>query len=369
MREIVRRLCGVAWSAVMTDAVSAASAPALVPMLPNHRFDEAALTGYLAGRVPGAESGCVIRRFQGGQSNPTFHLQTSAGGYVLRKKPGGMLLPSAHAVDREFRVLSALTGTDVPVPRLWLFCDDPGVIGTPFYIMDYLPGRIYSDRRMPDVDPAHRRAAFLDMARVLGRLHRLKPDAVGLGDFGRAGNYVGRQIDRWTKQYGAANLEPEPAMDNLTEWLSDRAPKLADETTIVHGDYRLGNLIFHPIEPEVRAVLDWELSTLGHPLADLAYCCLAWRTRPEEEGLLGVDVPGLPSEAEFVTAYSATAGRPMPADLDVFVVFSLFRWAAIVAGIYRRALDGNASDANAVNVAGGKFRRLARRGWEIAQGC
>jgi aminoglycoside phosphotransferase (APT) family kinase protein len=345
-----------------------AAAPALVPVLPNHRFDEAALASYLAGRVPGAENGCVIHQFQGGQSNPTFHLETPAGAYVLRKKPGGTLLPSAHAVDREFRVLSALTGTDVPVPRLRLFCDDPGVIGTPFYVMDYLPGRIYADRRMPDVDPAHRRAAFLDMARVLGRLHSLQPDTVGLADFGRSGNYVVRQIDRWTKQYRAANLEPEPSMDSLIAWLSDHAAKLADETTIVHGDYRLGNLIFHPTEPRVRAVLDWELSTLGHPLADLAYCCLPWRTRPEEEGLLGVEVPGLPSEAEFVAAYSAAAGRPVPAEFDIFVVFSLFRWAAIVAGIYRRALDGNASDANAVNVAGGKFRRLARRGWEIADG-
>jgi aminoglycoside phosphotransferase (APT) family kinase protein len=340
-----------------------------VPVLPNHRFDEAALAHYLAGQVPGAESGCVIRQFQGGQSNPTFHLQTPAGAYVLRKKPGGTLLPSAHAVDREFRVLSALTGTDVPVPRLWLFCDDPSVIGTPFYVMDYLPGRIYIDRRMPDVDPPHRRAAFLDMAHVLGRLHIIEPDAVGLADFGRSGNYVGRQIDRWTKQYRAAKLESEPAMDSLITWLSARAPKLKDETTIVHGDYRLGNLIFHPTEPRVRAVLDWELSTLGHPLADLAYCCLAWRTRPEEEGLLGVDVPGLPSETEFVAAYSLAAARPVPAELDIFIVFSLFRWAAIVAGIYRRALDGNASDANAVNVAGGKFRRLARRGWEIAEGC
>jgi aminoglycoside phosphotransferase (APT) family kinase protein len=342
------------------------TAPALVPVLPNHRFDEAALARYLSGHLPGAESGCVIRQFQGGQSNPTFHLQTSAGAYVLRKKPGGTLLPSAHAVDREFRVLSALAATDVPVPRLRLFCDDAGVIGTPFYVMDYMPGRIYADRRMPDVDPAHRRAAFLDMARVLGRLHKLAPDQVGLADFGRSGNYVARQIDRWTKQYHAANLEPEPAMDRLIEWLSCKAAAIVDETAIVHGDYRLGNLILHPTEPRVSAVLDWELSTLGHPLADLAYCCLPWRTRPEEEGLLGLDVPGLPSEAEFVAAYGAEAGRAVPQEFDIFIVFSLFRWAAIVAGIYRRALDGNASDANAVKVAGGKFRRLARRGWEIA---
>ena len=353
----------------MTDNVSIENAPALVPVLANHRFDEAALLRYLSGRIPGVESGCVIHQFQGGQSNPTFHLQTSTGAYVLRKKPGGKLLPSAHAVDREFRVMSALAATDVPVPRLWLFCDDPSVIGTPFYVMNYLVGRVYADRHMPGVDPVHRRASFLDMARVLGHLHRLRPDDVGLADFGRSGNYVTRQIDRWTKQYRAANLEPEPAMDQLIEWLSHHATALVDETTIVHGDYRLGNLILHPSEPRVCAVLDWELSTLGHPLADLAYCCLPWRTQPEEQGLLGLDVPGLPSEAEFVAAYSTEAGRSVPEDLDVFIVFSLFRWAAIMAGVYRRALDGNASDANAVKIAGGKFRRLARRGWEIADRC
>jgi aminoglycoside phosphotransferase (APT) family kinase protein len=341
------------------------SAPALVPVLPNHRFDEAALARYLADKLPGFAQGCTVRQFQGGQSNPTFCLATPDGAYVLRKKPGGKLLPSAHAVDREFRILKALAETDVPVARARLLCEDPSVIGTIFYVMDYLPGRIYADRAMPGVDADHRRAAFMDMARVLGRLHALKPDEIGLGDFGRSGNYVGRQIDRWTKQYRAAGLEDEPAMERLIPWLTEREA-VPDETTIAHGDYRLGNLILHPREPRVIAVLDWELSTLGHPLADLAYCCLAWRTSPELQGIAGLNVPGLPTEREFVACYSAAAGRPVPADLDVFVVFSLFRWAAIVAGVYRRALDGNASDPNAVSVAGEKFHRLARRAWEIA---
>ncbi|TGE01649.1 phosphotransferase [Methylobacterium nonmethylotrophicum] len=339
----------------------------LVPVLDNHRFDEAGLQRYLAPRLPGAGDGLVVRQFQGGQSNPTFHLATPGGAYVLRKKPGGVLLPSAHAVDREYRVLGALAATDVPVPRARLYCDDPAVIGTPFYVMDHLAGRVYPERDMPGVDPEHRRAAFLDAARILGRLHRIDPAAIGLADYGRPGNYIERQVARWTKQYRAADLAPEPAMDRLIAWLAAHA-SVPDETRIAHGDYRLGNLMLHPDEPRVIAVLDWELSTLGHPLADLAYCLLPWRTTPAEQGLMGRDVPGLPREAEFVAAYSEAAGRPVPADLDVFVVFSLFRWAAIVAGVYRRALDGNASDANAVHVAGEKFRRLARRGEEIAHG-
>ena len=350
----------------MADA-AAQEGPALVEVLPNHRFDEAALARYLAERLPGFSHGCVVRQFHGGQSNPTFHLSTQDGAYVLRKKPGGKLLPSAHAVDREHRVLKALSDTDVPTPKVRLLCEDPTVIGTIFYVMDYLPGRIYADRAMPGVDADHRRAAFLDMASVLGRLHRLSPAAIGLGDFGRPGNYVGRQIDRWTKQYRSAQVSEEPAMERLIPWLEARAA-VPDETTIAHGDYRLGNLILDPTEPRVIAVLDWELSTLGHPLADLAYCCLPWRTTPDLQGIVGLDTPGLPTEAEFVARYSEEAGRPVPANLDFFVVFSLFRWAAIVVGVYRRALDGNASDPNAVTVAGEKFRRLARRGWEIADG-
>lgn len=350
----------------MADAATQEGGPALVPVLPNHRVDEEALVRYLADRLPGFAEGCTVRQFQGGQSNPTFHLATPAGNYVLRKKPGGKLLPSAHAVDREYRIMKALADTDVPVPRVRLLCNDPEVIGTIFYLMDHCPGRIYADRSMPDVDPEHRRAAVQDMARVLGRLHRVRPNAVGLDDFGKPGNYVGRQIDRWTKQYRAANLDPEPAMERLIPWLAERVPAITDETTIAHGDYRLGNLILHPVEPRVVAVLDWELATLGHPLADLSYFLLPWRTSPDLQGIVGLDVPGMPSEAEVVAWYSEAAGRPVPADLGVFVVFSVFRWAAIVAGVYRRALDGNASDANAAATAGDKFRRLARGAWEIA---
>jgi aminoglycoside phosphotransferase (APT) family kinase protein len=346
----------------MADLIVNAS-PELVPVLANHRFDEVALTRYLAQRLPDFADGCVVRQFQGGQSNPTFHIETKHDAYVLRKKPGGALLPSAHAVDREYRILKALSSTDVPVPHVRLLCEDPEVIGTIFYVMNYLPDRIYIDRAMPGVDAAHRRATFQDMASVLARLHRLQPESVGLGDFGRSGNYIGRQIERWTRQYQAARLEPEPAMDRLMAWLVAH-PAVADETTIAHGDYRLGNLIVHPTEPRVIAVLDWELSTLGHPLADLAYCCLPWRLPPDLQGLVGLDVPGLPTEAEFVASYCAEVGRAVPESMGFFIVFSLFRWAAIVAGVYRRALDGNAADARAEE-AGTKFRKLARMGQEI----
>ena len=337
----------------------------LVPVLPNHRFDEAAMVRYLAPLLPGIEQGCTVRQFQGGQSNPTFHLATTGGEYVLRKKPPGTLLASAHAVEREFRVMQALACTDVPVPQMRLLCEDPGVIGTSFYVMDFEPGRIFADRAMPGVDPAHRAAAYIDVARVLARLHAVDSVAVGLGDFGRTGRYVARQIDRWTRQYRAARLEAEPAMDWLIEWLTAHLPQ-EDETTIVHGDYRLGNLILHPTLPRVAAVLDWELSTLGHPLADLAYCCIPWRLPPEQMGLVGLDVSGLPTETEFVSAYCEAAERPVPATLEYFMVFSLFRWAAIVAGVYRRALDGNAADATRAQAAGTRFRALARGAQAIA---
>ena len=343
----------------------AAGGAELVPVLPNHRFDEAAMVRYLAPLLPGVGQGCEVRQFQGGQSNPTFHLATPGHQYVLRKKPPGTLLASAHAVEREFRVMQALAGTDVPVPHMRLLCEDPGVIGTSFYVMDFMPGRIFADRAMPGVDPAHRTAAYTDVAHVLARLHAVDPVAVGLGDFGRTGRYVARQIDRWTRQYRAARLDAEPAMDWLIDWLTAHLPQ-DDETTIAHGDYRIGNLILHPTQPRVVAVLDWELSTLGHPLADLAYCCIPWRLPPEQMGLVGLDVPGLPTETEFVSAYCVAAGRPIPATLEYFMVFSLFRWAAIVAGVYRRALDGNASDATRAQAAGTRFRALAQRAQAIA---
>lgn len=344
----------------MTEGV-----PQLVPVLENHRFDEQRLAGYLAAHLPGFAGPLRVRQFQGGQSNPTFHLRAGSREYVLRKKPPGALLPSAHAVDREYRILSALRGSDVPVPEVALFCGDDSVIGTMFYLMEYLPGRIFTDPALPTLPPAERAAIHDDMNRVLARLHGVDWQSAGLADFGRPAGYVARQIERWTKQYAAARLDAEPAMDRLTEWLAAHA-QVADETAIAHGDFRLGNLMVHPTEPRIIAVLDWELCTLGHPLADLAYNCLSWRLPAELRGIAGMDVPGIPAEADYVRAYCARTGRASVPDHEFFVAFSLFRWSAIAAGVYRRALDGNAADARGQE-AGAKFRVLARIGWDVAR--
>ncbi len=337
----------------------------LVPPLDNHRFDEARLAGYLTRELPGFTGPLTVRQFQGGQSNPTFHLHTPGAEYVLRKKPPGTLLPSAHAVDREYRVQAALAGSAVPVAPMRMLCADDAVIGTMFYIMDYLPGRVFTDRTLAGIPPTDRAAMYDDMNRVLAALHAVDWQAAGLTGFGRPQAYVARQIDRWTKQYLAANTGDLPEMEQLMRWLPAHAPA-ADETTVAHGDFRLGNLIYHPTEPRVLAVLDWELSTLGHPLADLAYNCIPWRLPVDMEGLVGAASPGIPSEAEYVAAYCQRTDRTGVPELDFFVVFSLFRWAAIAAGVYRRALDGNAADARALTI-GTKFKALAKAAWSLAQ--
>jgi aminoglycoside phosphotransferase (APT) family kinase protein len=357
----------------MTDAVNGEAppdgTPELVPVLDNHRFDEAALSRHLAGRLPGFGGEVVVRQFQGGQSNPTFHLATPSGDYVLRKKPPGRLLPSAHAVEREFRVMQALAGSGVPVPAMRLLCEDASVIGTPFFVMDHVPGRVFADRVMLAGMPAERRAIYNDLARVLASLHRVDWRAAGLGDFGRPEGYMERQVQRWTRQWEAAKVEEMPEMDRLATWLAARTG-VAEETAIAHGDYRLGNVIIHPTEPRIVAVLDWELATLGHPLADLAYACLTYHFPPGPGGAGGVlgtehGALGIPTEAEFVAAYGRAAGRPVPRDLDVFLVFSMFRLASIVAGVWRRALDGNAADPRAIGWRE-RYRSIAEAAWAIA---
>ena len=346
-------------------AAPAAGAAVLVEPREGHRFNEARLADYLQAHLPGFAGPLRVRQFQGGQSNPTFHLRTGGGEFVLRKQPPGVLLPSAHAVDREYRVQAALAGSAVPVAPVRLLCRDRDVIGTMFYVMDFLPGRVFTDRALPGLPPAERAAIYDDMNRVMAALHGVDWRAAGLDGFGRPENYVGRQIDRWSRQYLASALDPVPAMDRLMEWLPAHAPA-RDETAIAHGDFRLGNLLFHPTEPRVIAVLDWELATIGHPLADLAYNCIPWRLPVAMEGLVGAAAPGLPAEADYVAAYCRRTGRDGVPDLDVFVVFSLFRWAAIAAGVYRRALDGNAADARAIEV-GTKFRALAEAAWALAE--
>jgi len=344
------------------------AAPQLVPVLPNHRFDEAALARHLAAHLPGFAGALTVRQFQGGQSNPTFHLQAGGRAYVLRKKPPGALLPSAHAVDREFRVLEALAGSAVPVPAVHLLCSDDAVIGQMFYVMDWIDGRVFADRLLPGCTAAERAAMYDDMNRILAALHRVDWRAAGLEGFGRADGYVARQVARWSRQYEASRTEPVPAMDRLIEWLAAHLPE-SDEAAIVHGDYRVGNLIFHPREPRVVAVLDWELATIGHPLADLAYNCLAYRlTGTHDHGFPPGDLGalGLPREADYVAAYAARAGRSGIEDWEFFIVFAMFRIAAILAGVYRRGLDGNAADARALE-ASRDYRLIAERAWAIAE--
>ena len=340
---------------------------ALIEVLPNHRFDEARLAEYLSTRLEGFTAPCTIRQFQGGQSNPTFLLETAQRRYVLRKKPPGRLLPSAHAVEREYQVISALKDSSIPVPRPYLLCEDDSVIGQPFFVMAWVEGRVFADPELPGLAPAERSAVYDAMNATLANLHRVDIDRVGLRGFGRPERFIARQIARWTRQYQAAELADSPAMDRLIEWLPAQDPG-PDEVAIHHGDFRLGNLIFHRREPRVVAVLDWELSTLGHPVADLAYNCLAYRgLAPAARAKLtaGLAVEGIPSEEDYVAAYCERVGRLEIPHWPFFIVFQLFRAAAILAGVHRRALNGNAADAGALEHSS-VYRALAERAWEIA---
>ncbi len=310
--------------------------------------DPAALRTYLAPRLPGFDGEIRLTKFAGGQSNPTYRIDTSAGPYVLRRKPPGRLLKSAHAVDREYRVQSALAGTGVPVPRMRHLCEDAGVIGSAFYVMDHVPGRNFDDPRLPEVAREGRAAIVDEMNRVLAALHAVDPEAVGLGDFGPPGNYYARQLDRWTRQYRASETEPVPDMDRLIAALAGRMPPDDGQRTLVHGDYRLDNLIFAEDGPGCRAVLDWELSTLGHPYADLAAVVMQWRmpAGAEGRGLAGVDCAahGLPTDADFVAAYCARRGIVDIPDFGFCLAFAFFRMGAILQGVKTRALEGNASN-------------------------
>ena len=260
--------------------------------VPGAGLDAAALERYLAARIAGFRGPIRVHRLRGGQSNPTYRLDTPGARYVLRRKPAGRLLRSAHLVEREYQVMTALAGTGVPVPGTYLLCEDPGVAGTPFYVMDYAEGRVFRDPALPGLEAAERTAVYADMIAILGRLHRIDWHAAGLGGFGRPGNYFARQIHRWTAQYRASETDRIEPMERLIEWLPAHIPP-GDETVLVHGDFRIGNAVIHPTEPRVIAVLDWELSTLGHPLGDLAYHCLPWRFGADLEGFAGMDPAGL----------------------------------------------------------------------------
>jgi aminoglycoside phosphotransferase (APT) family kinase protein len=335
---------------------------------PVHLFDADRLAGYLRAQAGDPAANLVVEQFQGGQSNPTYRVTTAERRYVLRRKPPGTLLPSAHAVDREYRVMSALAATDVPVAKMVALCDDESVLGTAFYLMEYVEGRILWDPTLPGMTPAMRAAHYDALNRVLATLHRVDGAAIGLAGFGRPGQYIARQVARWSKQYEAGGAEPIPAMDRLREWLPQHLPP-GEETSIVHGDFRLDNVIFHASEPRVLAVLDWELSTLGHPLSDFAYQVMAWRLTPKEfRGLKGFDLAalGIPDEAAYVDAYCRRTGRTAIPHWEFYLIFNMFRIAAILHGVLSRALQGNAASQNAIE-QGSKARLVADVAWSMAQ--
>jgi aminoglycoside phosphotransferase (APT) family kinase protein len=338
------------------------------PVRAVHAFDEAALAGYLQREAGIPASGLVVQQFGGGQSNPTFLLTSGSNRFVLRKKPPGKLLKSAHQVDREYRIMKALAATDVPVPRMIALCEDESVIGTAFYVMAYLEGRIFRDPQIPGSSREERAAVYDSMNDVLARLHKVDFAGIGLGDFGRPGNYFERQISRFIQQYRAAQTEQIPEMEELIAWLPGSIP-LEDSVSIAHGDYRLENTIFHPTEPRMIAVLDWELSTIGHPLADLAYNCLGYHyINPRQGGLVGIDhgATGIPTEDEHVRRYCERTGRGPIEKWPFYVSFSLFRLASISQGVYKRGLDGNASSETAAQF-GNTCQFLAENAWRLAQ--
>ena len=340
-----------------------------VPVRETHRLDVAALERFLGARVAGFRGPITVSQYQGGQSNPTYQLVAGDRRYVLRRKPPGKLLPSAHAVDREYRIITALAGTGVPVARTYALCEDPDVIGTAFYVMDCVHGRVIADPLLPGLAPADRAAIYDSMNETLARLHLVDWRGLGLEDFGKPGNYFARQLHRWTSQYRASETESIEAVERLIAWLPEHVPA-DDATTIVHGDFRPGNLILHPTEPRVVAVLDWELSTLGHPLADLAYNCMPYRLQPDIlGGVVGSDLKslGIPSEEEYVTAYCRRTERQSLPDWDFCLAFAMFRLAAIAQGIMGRALAGTANDPNA-RERGKRARPLAEAAWAVVEG-
>ena len=343
------------------------SQPLVGDVRENHRFDAARLEAWLAAHIGDFAGPLKIDQFNRGASNPTFLLTTPTARYVLRKKPPGVLLPSAHQIDREYRIMSTLGSLGFPVPVMRALCEDDGIIGTAFYVMDFLEGRIFRDARMPGVPPTERAALYDDLNATLARLHAVDWRAAGLEDYGRPGNYFERQIGRWTKQYRGAQTETIPDMETLIDQLPARIP--ADQTvTIAHGDYRPENVMFHLTEPRVIAVLDWELSTLGHPLADLAYNCILYHSHSEQWGsLVGEDfaATGIPTEEEYVAAYCRRTGRDGVPDFNFYLAFSLFRLASIGQGVFKRNLDGIGTDTSGRDNSG--TWKLAETAREVLQ--
>ncbi|WP_417249483.1 phosphotransferase family protein [Celeribacter sp.] len=333
-------------------------------------LDTAALRDWLSRHFPednGPDVALEAEPISGGQSNPTYFVTWGSRRLVLRRKPAGAILPGAHAIEREFRVLRALEGTDVPVPRALVLEEDAEVLGTPFYVMERLEGRVFSDCALPGLRPEERRAMYLSMAETLAKLHAVRPEEVGLGDYGRPGGYFARQLRRWSEQYAQSPSPRIPALDRLIDWLPANMPADDGAVSIAHGDFRLGNMMFHPTEPRVIAVLDWELSTLGHPMGDLGFCVMPWQTAPDEYGgILGLDnaALGIPSREEFVAHYHAH--DRLKAELTRFHrAFALFRFAVIFVGIADRAGAGNAASEEAAEL-GPLAERFAIRAMQAA---
>lgn len=348
------------------------------PVAGSHLFDEAALSRYLEQHLAGFQGSLTVEMFKGGQSNPTYKLVTPSMSFVMRAKPGPVakLLPSAHAVEREFAVMRGLQGTDVPVPKMYCLCEDEAVIGRAFYVMEFMQGRVLWDQSLPGMSPAERGAIYAEMNRVIAALHKVNFTQQGLANYGKPGNYFERQMGRWSKQYTASITQPIAEMDQLMAWLPAHIPasaRDANKVGIVHGDFRLDNLMFHPTEPRVLAVLDWELSTLGHPFADFSYHCMSWHIPPGAfRGIGGLDLAslGIPTEDEYIRSYCERTGLCTPtelkADWNFYMAYNLFRLAAILQGIAKRVEAGTASSAQAAS-SGAGARQLAQMAWQFAQ--
>jgi aminoglycoside phosphotransferase (APT) family kinase protein len=348
----------------------AAQIGATVAVAPGSQFDENRLAGYLGGVIPGLTGGIALHQFQGGQSNPTFLLETGVGKLVLRRKPAGVLLASAHAVDREYRITRALFDAGLPVPEPLALCEDTDVIGSMFYVMRHVPGRAFWDPRMPGLSRDDRAAIYDSANATLAALHRVDYEAIGLGDYGKPGNYFARQISRWTRQYDASRTRDIPEMDRLIAWLPSAIPALPERTTIIHGDFSFHNLLIHPTEPRVVAMIDWELSTLGDPLGDLSYHMMEW-TRPEGvdvRGTLGgadLDALGIPSPADYARRYRERTGFDIDPTHPFYTAYNLFRIAAILQGIAGRAREGVQTAANAGEIIE-RIDPLAKAAWRAA---
>ena len=340
----------------------------LTPVREAHRFDEKILSDYLRKNLNGFGSALTVEQFEGGQSNPTFLLKSDRKKYVLRKKPPGKLLPSAHQVEREYRVMKALEITSVPVPKMLLLCNDDTIMGTPFFVMEYVPGRVLGDLTLPDMKPEERRAIYSDMIRVLAALHSVNYVELGLEDYGKPGNYFSRQIGRWSKQYVAAKTEEIASMEKLMQYLPENVPE-DDTSCIVHGDFRMENMLFHPSEPKVVALLDWELSTLGHPLGDLGYSCMPYHGgvagKLSLDGQIGPQT-GIPTESEFVAEYCRHTGREQIPNWNFYLAFSFFRLASILQGVYKRGIIGIASSSEALE-RGSLARMVADVAWSLIE--